>query len=278
MTELITGVDLVEQMIRVAAGETLALDDQDDVTLTGWAMESRLYAEDPYRGFLPSIGRLTRYRPPDGGPGGAASRRPGPGTGTQPRARRRCATTPASTRAARSACSTIPMIAKLCTWGPDRRAAIEAMRDALDRFELEGIGHNIPFLSAVMDHPRFVRATSRPPSSPRNIPTGSRASKLPEEAVCAEPRRPACAMHRVAENPAHAHLEGGWTTTSAAWSAPTGSSRWTGRFEAAHEALTADDRANGRTRQALHGRSHGAKHRLETGRPVWRPGHDRSRG
>jgi propionyl-CoA carboxylase alpha chain len=64
VTELITGVDLVEQMIRVAAGETLAMT-QDDITLTGWAIENRLYAEDPYRGFLPSIGRLTRYRPPE---------------------------------------------------------------------------------------------------------------------------------------------------------------------------------------------------------------------
>ncbi len=139
VTELITGVDLVEQMIKVAAGERLSIA-QDDVTLTGWAMESRIYAEDPYRNFLPSIGRLTRYRPPmeiaqndqvvrnDTGvfEGGEISM------------------------------FYDPMIAKLCTWAPDRGAAIEAMRNALDGFELEGIGHNIPFLAAVMDHPRFV--------------------------------------------------------------------------------------------------------------------------
>ena len=90
VTELVTGIDLVEQMIRVAAGEQLAFG-QEDVRLDGWAIESRLYAEDPYRNFLPSIGRLTRYRPPDGGGGRAA---------------RRCATTPASSRAARSRCTT----------------------------------------------------------------------------------------------------------------------------------------------------------------------------
>ena len=138
VTELITGVDLVEQMIRVAAGEKLSFG-QDDVTLNGWAIESRLYAEDPYRNFLPSIGRLTRYRPPteevtpnrivrnDTGvfEGGEISR------------------------------FYDPMIAKLCTWAPTRGAAVEAMSAALDGFEVEGIGHNLPFLSAVMDHPRF---------------------------------------------------------------------------------------------------------------------------
>jgi len=139
VTELITGVDLVEEMIRVADGQSLRLA-QADVRLDGWAIESRLYAEDPYRGFLPSIGRLTRYRPPVEG---------------------------------RLADQTIvrndtgvyeggeismyydPMIAKLCTWAPTRGAAIDAMANALDDFEVDGIGHNLPFLSAVMDHPRF---------------------------------------------------------------------------------------------------------------------------
>jgi len=139
VTELITGIDLVEQMIRVASGEKLSFG-QQDVHLNGWAIESRLYAEDPYRGFLPSTGRLTRYRPPE-----------------------EIATV---TEAVRNDTGVFeggeismfydPMIAKLCTWGPTRDEAIEGMRNALDAFEVEGIGHNLPFLAAVMDHPRFV--------------------------------------------------------------------------------------------------------------------------
>ncbi len=140
VTELITGVDLVEQMIRVAAGEKLEIS-QKDVKLNGWAMESRLYAEDPYRNFLPSIGRLTRYRPPAEGErddGTIVRNDTGVSEGGE------------------ISMYYDPMIAKLCTWGKDRATAIEAMRKALDGFELEGIGHNLPFLSAVMDHKRFV--------------------------------------------------------------------------------------------------------------------------
>ena len=142
VTELITGVDLVEQMIRVAAGEPLSIT-QDDVKLTGWAIENRLYAEDPYRGFLPSIGRLTRYRPPmevAAGPLLDTGKWQGEG--------------PSGTTAVRNDTGVYeggeismyydPMIAKLCTWGPDRASAIEAMRVALDSFEVEGIGHNLP--------------------------------------------------------------------------------------------------------------------------------------
>ncbi|MFK3667409.1 acetyl-CoA carboxylase biotin carboxylase subunit [Ochrobactrum teleogrylli] len=139
VTELITGIDLVEEMIRVAAGEKLRFG-QADVKLNGWAMESRLYAEDPYRNFLPSIGRLTRYRPPVEGRGddGTVIRND---TGVF--------------EGGEISMYYDPMIAKLCTWGPDRLAAIDAMGHALDAFEVEGIGHNLPFLSAVMDHPRF---------------------------------------------------------------------------------------------------------------------------
>ena len=139
VTELITGVDLVEQMIRVAHGEKLGLA-QEDVTLNGWALESRLYAEDPYRNFLPSIGRLTRYRPPEEVATGASIVRNDTGV----------------YEGGEISMYYDPMIAKLCTWAPDRAAAIAEMRTALDRFEVEGIGHNIPFLSAVYDHPRFV--------------------------------------------------------------------------------------------------------------------------
>jgi propionyl-CoA carboxylase alpha chain len=139
VTELVTGVDLVEEMIRVAAGEQLRLR-QDDVKLSGWAIESRLYAEDPYRNFLPSIGRLTRYRPPVEGlrdDGSIVRNDAGVFEGGE------------------ISMYYDPMIAKLCTWAPGRLAAIEAAAAALDDFEIEGIGHNLPFLSAVMNHERF---------------------------------------------------------------------------------------------------------------------------
>jgi hypothetical protein len=139
VTELITGVDLVEQMIRVANGEPLPFR-KEDLKINGWAMESRLYAEDPYRNFLPSIGRLTRYRPPVEGKtdrGGIVRNDTGVYEGGE------------------ISMFYDPMIAKLCTWGKDRAHAIEEMRLALDTFEVEGIGHNLPFVGAVMDHPRF---------------------------------------------------------------------------------------------------------------------------
>ncbi len=139
VTELITGVDLVEQMIRVAAGEKLPFT-QNDVKLNGWAVESRLYAEDPYRNFLPSIGRLTRYRPPQEGTSdeGITIRND---TGV--------------TEGSEISMFYDPMVAKLCTHAPTRLEAVDAMADALDRFEVEGIGHNLPFLSALMQHPRW---------------------------------------------------------------------------------------------------------------------------
>ncbi|MEO0999953.1 MAG: acetyl-CoA carboxylase biotin carboxylase subunit, partial [Pseudomonadota bacterium] len=149
VTELVTGLDLVEEMIRVAAGEPLHLT-QDDVTMTGWAVESRLYAEDPYRNFLPSIGRLTRYRPPEE----TAAYAPGtaPGDAGNPVVRNDTGVY----EGGEISRFYDPMIAKLCTWAADRPAAIDAMRHALDVFEVEGIGHNIPFLQAVMAHPRYV--------------------------------------------------------------------------------------------------------------------------
>ncbi|MCF6220483.1 MAG: acetyl/propionyl/methylcrotonyl-CoA carboxylase subunit alpha [Robiginitomaculum sp.] len=141
VTELITGVDLVEQMIRVASGEKLKLE-QKDIKLTGWAIESRIYAEDPYRNFLPSIGRLSRYRPPVEGEAenGAVVRND---TGVY--------------EGGEISMFYDPMIAKLCTWGADRGIAIKAMQAALDNFEIKGVGHNIPFLSAVMQCDRFMR-------------------------------------------------------------------------------------------------------------------------
>ncbi|MGH6762017.1 MAG: acetyl-CoA carboxylase biotin carboxylase subunit [Phyllobacterium sp.] len=139
VTELITGIDLVEQMIRVAAGEKLTFA-QEDVKLNGWAIESRLYAEDPYRNFLPSIGRLTRYRPPlEGQKADGTIIRNDTGV----------------TEGSEISMFYDPMIAKLCTWAPDRLSAIDAMANALDSFEIEGIGHNLPFLSSVMQQQRF---------------------------------------------------------------------------------------------------------------------------
>jgi propionyl-CoA carboxylase alpha chain len=138
VTELVTGVDLVEQMIRIAAGEKLAIR-QSDVKLDGWAVESRLYAEDPYRNFLPSIGRLTRYHPPEEGRIGDVVIRNDTGV----------------TEGSEIPMFYDPMVAKLCTWAPTRLEAIDAMSDALDSFVVDGIAHNIPFLSALMQHPRW---------------------------------------------------------------------------------------------------------------------------
>ncbi len=181
VTELITGVDLVEQMIRVANGEPLSIT-QDDVKINGWAIENRLYAEDPYRGFLPSIGRLTRYRPP--------------------------AEFATDTHVVRNDTGVYeggeismyydPMIAKLCTWGPTRGEAIEHMRNALDGFEVEGIGHNLPFLSAVMDHPKFVSGDMTTAFIAEEYPDGFNGVALDDAAL----RRIAAscaAMNRVAE-------------------------------------------------------------------------------
>ncbi|MHC2297516.1 acetyl-CoA carboxylase biotin carboxylase subunit [Rhizobium mongolense] len=138
VTELVTGIDLVEQMIRIAAGETLPFS-QKDIKLNGWAIESRLYAEDPYRNFLPSIGRLTRYRPPAEGWHGSTIVRNDTGV----------------FEGAEISMYYDPMIAKLCAWAPDRSAAIDAMGQALDGFVVDGIAHNLPFLSALMKHPRW---------------------------------------------------------------------------------------------------------------------------
>jgi propionyl-CoA carboxylase alpha chain len=142
VTELITGIDLVEQMIRVAAGEKLAIK-QSDVKLVGWAVESRVYAEDPYRGFLPSTGRLVRYRPPaEMHKDGITVRND---TGVY--------------EGGEISLYYDPMIAKLVTHGPDRASAIDAQADALDAFYVGGIRHNIPFLSALMAHPRWRAGT-----------------------------------------------------------------------------------------------------------------------
>ena len=162
VTELITGVDLVEQMIKSANGDKLELK-QKDIGINGWSIESRIYAEDPYRNFLPSIGRLKRYRPPAEGTlsNGAIIRND---TGVY--------------EGGEISMYYDPMIAKLCTWGEDRGIAINAMKDALDTFELDGIGHNIPFLQAVYEHDRFERG---------DITTAFIADEYPDGFEGAEP-------------------------------------------------------------------------------------------
>ncbi len=166
VTELITGVDLVEQMIKVAAGERLAIT-QADVGINGWAIESRLYAEDPYRNFLPSIGRLSRYRPPSEMATGEFAVRNDTGV----------------FEGGEISMYYDPMIAKLCTWAPDRPSAIEAMRNALDSFEVEGIGHNLPFLSAVMDHERFITGNMTTAFIAEEYPEGFAGAELPAETL-----------------------------------------------------------------------------------------------
>ncbi len=138
VTELITGLDLVEQMIRSAAGLPLEFT-QDDLKINGWAIESRLYAEDPYRSFLPSIGRLVRYHPPTEGAHGSYQVRNDSGV----------------REGDEISMFYDPMIAKLCTHGATRDAAVDGMARALEDLEIEGLGHNAPFLSAVMDQARF---------------------------------------------------------------------------------------------------------------------------
>jgi propionyl-CoA carboxylase alpha chain len=138
VTELVTGIDLVEQMIRVAAGEKLTLT-QKDVKLKGWAVESRVYAEDPYRNFLPSTGRLIKYRPPKESSQDGITVRNDTGV----------------FEGGEISIYYDPMIAKLCTHGPDRASSIAAMSGVLDEFYVEGIQHNIPFLAAIMENERW---------------------------------------------------------------------------------------------------------------------------
>ena len=147
VTEMITRVDLVEQMIRVAAGEKLDMT-QDDIGIDGWAIENRVYAEDPYRGFLPSTGRLTRYQPPLEGwtdDGAANGRRGVEGVRVDD----------GVYEGGEVSMFYDPMIAKLVTWGETRDEAADLQVAALDAFEIEGLSHNIDFLSAIMQHPRF---------------------------------------------------------------------------------------------------------------------------
>jgi len=159
VTELVTGQDLVELMIRVAAGQKLPIA-QNDVKLEGWAIESRVYAEDPFRNFLPSIGRLTRYQPPEG-EGVRVD------TGVY--------------EGGEISMHYDPMIAKLITYGADRDLAIKAMRQALDAYYIRGVQHNISFLSALMNHPRFVEGRLSTGFIAEEYPNGFNSSDVVHE-------------------------------------------------------------------------------------------------
>ena len=161
VTELVTGIDIVEQMIRVAAGERLG-HTQGEIRLHGWALESRIYAEDPNRNFLPSIGRLVHYREPEAGE--QQGRMIRVDTGVE--------------EGGDISMFYDPMIAKLCTHGPDRLAAIDHMAWALDNFFIDGIEHNVPFLSAIMQHPRWRAG---------DLSTGFIAEEYPEGFAPREP-------------------------------------------------------------------------------------------
>ena len=158
VTELVTRTDLVEHMLRVAFGERLALA-QTDIVQKGWALESRIYAEDPFRGFLPSTGRLTWYSPPaaEGGVRVDAGVEEG----------------------SEISVHYDPMIAKLCAFGTDRAEAMEIMREALDRFCMAGVEHNIPFLSAVMDDPDFIAGNMHTGFIDARFPEGFSGVELP---------------------------------------------------------------------------------------------------
>ncbi|WP_022721965.1 acetyl/propionyl/methylcrotonyl-CoA carboxylase subunit alpha [Rhodopseudomonas sp. B29] len=179
VTEMVTGIDLVEQMIRVAAGEKLKLA-QKDITLKGWAVESRVYAEDPFRNFLPSIGRLVKYRPPaESTTGGVTVRND---TGVQ--------------EGGEISIYYDPMIAKLVTHAPSRAAAIEAQAHALDAFYVDGIRHNIPFLSALMTHPRWREGNLSTGFIAEEFPQGF-APRLPEGEVARRIAAVGAAIDRV---------------------------------------------------------------------------------
>ncbi len=160
VTELVTGLDLVEQMIRIAAGEELEIR-QKDVVLNGWAIESRVYAEDPFRSFMPSTGRLVRYQAPTETEGTRVD------TGIE--------------EGSEVSIFYDPMIAKVITYGSDRPQALSRMGDALDAYYIRGVSHNISFLNALIAHPRFIKGTLSTSFIADEYPDGFHASDVPHD-------------------------------------------------------------------------------------------------
>jgi propionyl-CoA carboxylase alpha chain len=182
VTELVTGIDLVEQMIRVAAGEKLALA-LSDVKLSGWAVETRIYAEDPTRNFLPSIGRLERYRPPTQASAGTSRIRIDTGV----------------TEGSEISVYYDPLIAKLITHAPTRAKALAAQGDALDAFTIEGVRHNISFLSTLMRHERWQQGRLSTAFIEEEFPQGFRPLSPDEETARVLAAVAACIDHVLGE-------------------------------------------------------------------------------
>ena len=229
VTELITGIDLVEQMIRSAAGEAMAFC-QADLKINGWAMESRIYAEDPYRKFLPSIGRLVRYAPPaEGEHGGGVIRND---TGVR--------------EGDEISMHYDPMIAKLSTWAPTRAGAIGVMARALEDFHIEGLGHNTPFLSAVMDQDRFGSGAISTNYIKDEFPDGFGGLEAsPSQIdVCTAV---AAAMHRVLATRARSAGAGLLHTPRVDWVAVVGHARRPVRLSALDGGLAIELTDEGRT-------------------------------
>lgn len=164
VTEMITGVDIVEQMIRIAAGHTLSPRTQSEVKLNGWAIESRVYAEDPLRGFLPSIGTLKRYAEPSG-----EGVRVDSGV----------------VEGGEISIHYDPMISKLITYGATRDEALALMRKALDGYVIRGLTHNINFLRSLCDHPRFIAGKLTTNFIPEEYPQGYKGAKLEKDDMLA---------------------------------------------------------------------------------------------
>jgi propionyl-CoA carboxylase alpha chain len=200
VTELVTGLDLVEEMIRIAAGEPLRIR-QDEVRFQGWAIESRIYAEDPYRNFLPSVGRLTRYAPPPPDLVEGATIRNDAGV----------------VEGSEIALYYDPLIAKLCTHAPDRQAATNAMAEALDAFVLDGIRHNIPFLSVLMAHRRWREGRISTALIAEEFPNGLEPLPLDEAEVPVFAALAACAGLVEAERLARADGAEGAAPASSEW-------------------------------------------------------------
>ncbi|MEO1730535.1 MAG: acetyl/propionyl/methylcrotonyl-CoA carboxylase subunit alpha [Pseudomonadota bacterium] len=189
VTEAITGIDLVEQMIRVAAGEKLTMT-QDDIGIDGWSIENRVYAEDPYRGFLPSTGRLIEYSPTipgwteDAEVGGKARRGIAHGAGA-------LRVDDGVFEGGEVSIYYDPMIAKLITWAPTREEAADLQIEALDSFRIKGLGHNVDFLSAIMQHERFRSGELTTAFIAEEYPEGFQGAPVSEEmqrllaAICA---------------------------------------------------------------------------------------------
>jgi propionyl-CoA carboxylase alpha chain len=229
VTELITGIDLVEQMIRVAAGEPLAFS-QEDLTIDGWAIEARIYAEDPYRKFLPSIGRLVRYQPPTESDRGSFRIRNDTGV----------------REGDEISMFYDPMIAKLCAWAPQRAGAITGMARALEDFHIEGLGHNTPFLSAVMDQDRFASGVLSTNYIADEFPGGFQgleATPWQRDLIAAT----ACAMHRAVAARA-LRIGDGLTSplTRTDWAVVTGGARREVRLSGEGDTLAVEFLGEGR--------------------------------